>query len=251
MSFADAKIIVFDLDSTLAESKSPLTPSMSETLQQLLSKRKVAVISGGNFNQFEKQFLTSFKNTDHFENLYLMPTTGTRLYVYLDGAWSLVYSKDLNSAEKQKIRDALTEMFLKVGYEMPHDTQGELIQDRGSQIAFSALGQDAPLDQKKLWDPDHKKREHMVAELQKLIPEFTLSIGGTTTIDITAKGDDKATGVESLQNYLKLTDEEMLFVGDALFPGGNDYPVVSTGVECIKVENPTDTERLIQSWLKE
>lgn len=249
MSFSEAKLIIFDLDSTLVQSKSPLTPSMAEILQVLLSKKKVAVISGGNLTQFEKQFLASFKTHDHFGNLYLLPTTGGRLYVYLDNTWSLVYSKDLTPSDKEKIRDAFSEMFLKVDYEMPEEVHGELIQDRDSQITFSALGQDAPIDQKSTWDPDHKKREAMVAELKKIIPEFSIEIGGTTSIDITPHGIDKASGIDGLQKYLHLPDEEVIFVGDAIFPGGNDYPAVSTGVECIKVKDPSDTEKLIKSWL--
>ncbi|MHB1316814.1 MAG: HAD-IIB family hydrolase [Minisyncoccota bacterium] len=249
MSFNQVKLIIFDLDSTLAESKSPLTSSMVDTLYKLLSIKKVAVISGGMFSQFEKQFLSSFNGDKDFKNLYLMPTSGSRFYIYKDNKWSLVYSNDFTLEEKQKIRDAFSEVFLKIDYDMPKKVYGELIEDRDSQIAFSALGQDAPLDQKNVWDPDHKKREEIVNELKKIIPEFNIQIGGTTTIDITAFGVDKASGIENIQNYLNLTDEEIIFVGDAIFPGGNDYPALKTGVECIKVENPRDTERLIKSWL--
>jgi len=249
MSFTNAKLIIFDLDGTLAESKSKLTPSMVEAIQGLLSKKKVAIISGGNFPQFEKQVLASFPHEEYFQNLFLMPTTGTRLYVFLDNVWSLVYSKDLTPEEKEKIRDAFSEVFLKVDYELPGDVHGELIEDRDSQITFSALGQDAPLDEKSTWDPDRSKREEMVRELKKIIPEFSIQIGGTTSIDVTAENTDKAQGIDTIQKYLHISDEEVIFVGDALYPGGNDYPAISTGVECIKVENPADTEYLIRSWL--
>lgn len=249
MSFLNAKLIIFDLDSTLAESKSKLAPSMVEAIQGLLSKKKVAIISGGNFPQFEKQVLASFPHEEYFQNLFLLPTTGTRLYVFLNNTWSLVYSKDLTPEEKEKIRDAFSEVFLKVDYELPEDVHGELIEDRDSQITFSALGQDAPLDEKSTWDPDRSKREEMVRELKKIIPEFSIQIGGTTSIDVTAENTDKARGIDNIQKYLNISDEEVIFVGDALYPGGNDYPAISTGVECIKVENPADTERLIRSWL--
>jgi len=249
MAFSDAKLIIFDLDSTLARSKSSMTPSMTETLGHLLTKKKIAVISGGNMSQFELQFLGSFNTKDNFQHLLLMPTSGTRLYVYLDNGWSLVYSKDLTPGEKQKINDAFSEVFLNIEYDAPSEVHGELLEDRDSQITFSALGQDAPLDQKSTWDPDHKKREEIVDALQKIIPEFNIQIGGTTSIDVTAMGINKASGVHSIMNYLNVKPEEVIFVGDALFPGGNDYPVKETGVECIKVEDPTDTERLIKSWL--
>jgi phosphomannomutase len=249
MFFTQAKLIVFDLDSTLAESKAPLSTSMVETLQQLLAIRKVAIVSGGNFSQFEKQVLFGFPVQDHFNNLYLMPTSGTRLYVYDGNEWTAVYSKDLTEEEKEKIKDAFAETFSKINYKAPEETYGEVLEDRGTQMSFSGLGQDAPLTLKSVWDTDHKKREEIVLELRKIIPEFNIQIGGTTSIDVTALGSNKASAIDNLQKYLGLTDEETLFVGDALYVGGNDYPAISTGVECITVKNPEDTERLIKSWL--
>jgi phosphomannomutase len=52
------KLIVFDLDGTLAESKSSVDAEMSELLHELLAIVKVAVISGGDWSQFEKQLLS-------------------------------------------------------------------------------------------------------------------------------------------------------------------------------------------------
>lgn len=249
MSFFGKKLIIFDLDSTLAESKAPLSQSIVDILSQLLVVKKVAVISGGTFSQFEKQFLSGFSAYTHFEHLYLMPVSGSRLYVYMNKEWLLEYAHDFTPEEKQKIMHAFSEVFLNTNYEMPEEVYGELLEDRGSQITFSALGQDAPLDKKNIWDPDHKKREEIVAELKKIIPEFSIQIGGSTSIDVTAFGVNKASGINAIQKYLKLSDDEVVFVGDAIFPGGNDYPAIQTGVECIKVENPADTERLIKSWL--
>ncbi|MCX6703760.1 MAG: HAD-IIB family hydrolase [Candidatus Zambryskibacteria bacterium] len=249
MSFSSAKLVMFDLDSTLAESKAMLKPSMVDTLQKLLSVKKVAIVSGGNFPQFEKQILSGFTDYEAFKNLYLMPTSGTRLYVYEHNAWTMVYAKNFSVEEKKKITDAFKQAFSNINYTMPEEMYGELLEDRGTQVSFSGLGQDAPLSAKSHWDADHKKREQIVEELRKIIPEFNIQIGGTTSIDVTAFGANKASAIDGLQEYLKLTDEEVIFVGDALFPGGNDYPAISTGVECIKVENPVDTERLIKSWL--
>ena len=249
MSFTEAKLIIFDLDSTLAESKSSLTHSMVELVERLLSIKKVAIISGGNFPQFEKQVLAPFTHHDCFHNLYLMPTSGTRLYVYENNMWTCVFSRDLTPEEKQKITHAFSTVLNHVPIVFPAEMYGERLEDRGSQMSFSALGQNAPVSVKALWDSDHKKREEIVRELKKIIPEFNIQIGGMTTIDITALGANKATAIDRLQEYLKLTDAEVIFVGDALFPGGNDYPAISTGVECIKVQNPAHTEKLIQSWL--
>lgn len=67
------KLIVFDLDGTLAESKSSLDAEMSRLLYDLLAIVKVAVISGGDWPQFEKQFVANLARGERLLNLSLLP----------------------------------------------------------------------------------------------------------------------------------------------------------------------------------
>ena len=76
------KLIVFDLDGTLAESKSSLDAEMSALLHDLLGIVKVAVISGGDWPQFEKQVLSHLPHDERLKNLSLLPTCGTKFYQY-------------------------------------------------------------------------------------------------------------------------------------------------------------------------
>jgi len=124
---------------------------------------------------------------------------------------------------------------------------GEVIEDRGSQITFSALGQQAPLEAKKTWDPDFTRRKQMQLLLDQLIPEFSVRLGGTTSVDITKPGIDKAYGIRKLRDTLGITIQEMLFIGDALFPGGNDYSAKEAGVVSIQVRDPDETKRVIEA----
>ena len=39
----------------------------------------------------------------------------------------------------------------------------------------------------------------------------------------------------------------MIYVGDALFVGGNDYPAEQAGVISISVRGPDDTRRVIEA----
>ena len=106
---------------------------------------------------------------------------------------------------------------------------GEPIEDRDSQITFSALGQGAPLNEKETWDPDFAKRKAIKAILAPLIPEFSIQLGGSTSIDVTRPGIDKAYGVRKLHETLGIAIADMIFVGDAIFPGGSDYPAKQAG----------------------
>ena len=239
------KLIVFDLDGTLAQSKSPLDDDMSALLGKLLSILKVAVISGGNWPQFEKQVLSKLNHDEQLKNLSILPTCGTKFYRY-DGAWKELYSEDFTADEKAKIIAALKRS-LELAAFKPEKVWGTLIEDRGSQITFSALGQQAPLAEKKKWDPDFAERKKITAILDPLIPEFSVHMGGATSIDITKPGIDKAYGIRKLRDVLGVAIEEMIFIGDALFPGGNDYPAKEAGAVSIRVKDPNDTKLVIET----
>jgi len=238
------KLIVFDLDGTLAESKSPLDAEMAALLEKLLDVVKVGVISGGDWPQFETQLLSNLPVNKRLVNLSILPTCGTKFYRYT-GEWNKIYSEDFTAAEKEKIVDSLNHALASEGFK-PEKTWGEIIEDRGSQITFSALGQQAPLVEKNKWDPDFSKRKKIKSLLDVSIPEFSVRMGGSTSVDVTKLGIDKAYGMKKLRDLLGISLEDMIFVGDALFPGGNDYPVKEVGVRSISVAGPAETKAVIE-----
>jgi HAD superfamily hydrolase (TIGR01484 family) len=239
-------LIAFDLDGTLAESKAPLDPEMAALLGQLLAIVRVAVISGGAWPQFQQQVLAQLPDNEGMKNLSLLPTCGTRFYHRRDGAWENEYSEDFSVADRNRIVDALNKAFDASGFRAAR-CWGDVIEDRGSQITLSALGQDAPLTEKRTWDPDFKKRERIKAILEPRIPGFSVHLGGATSIDVTRPGIDKAYGIGKLRDMLGIPIADMLFVGDALFPGGNDYPARQAGVLSIAVRDPHETKRVIEA----
>ncbi len=245
------KIIAFDLDGTLAPSKSPLPDEMSEVLNELLTKFQVCVISGGKFEQFEKQLLGNLKaDPTKLEALHIMPTCGTRYYRYdvVQKAWEKVYAEDFSEEQKKKIISALNKGLddLKM-----RETKlwGDIIEDRGSQVTLSALGQEAPVDAKEEWDPDQTKKAKLRTYIAELIPEFEVRAGGTTSIDVTKLGIDKAYGMQKLMDMLEVSKEEIVFFGDRLNEGGNDYPVKAMGIDSLEVSNWQDTVLALRALL--
>jgi HAD superfamily hydrolase (TIGR01484 family) len=234
------KLIIFDLDGTLAESKSALDAEMAVRLHDLLGLVKVAVISGGDWPQFEKQLLSHLAHDGSLVNLSLLPTCGTKFFQYT-GAWKKLYSEDFSADEKQKIISSLKEAVEVAGFKV-EKFWGEVIEDRGSQITYSALGQQAPLEEKNKWDPDFARRKKIKAILDPLIPGFSVRLGGATSIDVTKPGIDKAYGIRKLRDLLSISLKEMIYIGDALFVGGNDYPVEEAGVVSISVRGPDETK---------
>jgi phosphomannomutase len=239
------KLVVFDLDGTLAPSKSPIDAEMAAIVNRLLGIIKVAIISGGKWEQFQNQVLSHLVNDKRLKSLSLLPTCGTQFYKYESG-WDRLYAEDFTLQQREKIINSLKMACDQLSLKAPK-TWGEVIEDRGSQITFSALGQEAPLNEKVKWDPDFTKRKKMKAVLDTMIPEFSVRLGGATSIDVTKPGIDKAYGIRKLRDILGITIEEMIFVGDALFPGGNDYPAEQAGVDSIRVRDPNETKRVIET----
>jgi HAD superfamily hydrolase (TIGR01484 family) len=239
------KLVVFDLDGTLAESKSSLDHEMSALLHDLLGIAKVAVISGGDWPQFEKQLVSNLPRDERLVNLSLLPTCGTKFFQYA-GAWNKLYSEDFTADEKKKIIDSVKKALSVADFKF-RKVWGEVVEDRGSQITLSALGQQAPLEAKRKWDSDFTKRKKIKAILETLIPEFSVRIGGTTSIDITKPGIDKAYGIRKLRDLLGVSLRDMIFVGDALFVGGNDHPAQEAGVASISVRGPSETKPVTEA----
>ena len=239
------QLVAFDLDNTLAASKQALEPFMQEALADLLDVAHVAVISGGDWPQFHKQVVSRLPARADLAKLWLLPTTGTKLYTYRDGEWNAVYAELFDDATKTNIKTAFTESLAATGF-TPEQTWGELVEDRGSQITFSALGQQAPLDAKEHWDPDFAKRKVIQADLQQRLPGLSINMGGATSIDITREGVDKAYGLRKLSEVSAIPLDAFLFMGDAIFPGGNDYPAKTMGLDTVRVRDPQETASVIE-----
>ena len=237
------QLVAFDLDGTLAESKQPLKDDMGEALADLLGVAHVAVISGGDWPQFDKQVASRLPARADRSKLWLMPTTGTKLYTHQSGEWTPVYAELFSDAQKKVV--AAFEASLEATGFVPEQTWGERIEDRGSQITFSALGQQAPIDAKEHWDPDFAKRKVIQADLKKRLPDLSINMGGATSIDITQKGVDKAYGLRRLSKESGIAEGAMMFIGDAIFPGGNDYPAKEMGLDTVRVRDPQETLSVI------
>lgn len=234
------RVAMFDLDGTLAASKSDISSATARMLCGLLSSIAVCIISGGRFEQFDAQVLRHLGPACDLERLHLMPTCGTR-YLRWDGfRWVEMYFEKLSPDERQRAFDVLRSGAETLGF-WSACAWGPAIEDRGSQVTYSALGQFAPEDAKAAWDPDGSKKESLRKFAAARLPDLEVKSGGSTSIDVTKHGMDKAYGVRKLMTALDVTEREILFFGDRLDPHGNDYPVRAMGIDCVEVRGGEDT----------
>ena len=244
------RLVAFDLDDTLAPSKSALDPTVIDLLVKLLGVTEVCVISGGQFSQFQAQIIDNLPEVspDLLTRLHLMPTCGTQYYRSDATGWTQVYAENLSDNQKIRALGAVEQTARSLGY-WESDTWGPILEDRGSQITFSALGQAAPVAVKIAWDPTGEKKNALRSAVQALLPDLEVRSGGSTSVDITRQGIDKAYGMKRLATLTGVDLGDMLFVGDRLDENGNDYPVKALGVECIAVEGWPDTVALLEDLI--
>ena len=242
-------MVVFDLDDTLSISKSRIDPRMARALARLAAIVDVCIISGGRFEQFDAQVLQHVEfDAKARHRVHLMPTCGTRYYRWIDEGWSEVYAENFTDDDRRRVMSTLAEAAKELGLWEP-DPWGERIEDRGSQVTFSALGQSAPPEAKYAWDPDGAKKKRLRAEVAARLPDLEVRSGGSTSIDVTRKGIDKAYGMRKLMDALDVSLDQVLFIGDRLDEGGNDYPVKAMGIRCVAVSHWEETADYVESLL--
>ncbi len=243
---AELRVVAFDLDDTLTASKSKIDQQMADLLGELLARLEVCIISGGRFEQIQAQVLQYLHAPPgRLAHLHIMPTCGTRYYIWRNGAWHRRYAEDLTEDEKSRIVSVLAEGAKHLGF-WEQNPWGEIIEDRDSQITYSALGQKAPADAKHEWDPDGSKKRKLRDYAAERLPDLEVQVGGTTSVDVTRKGIDKAYGIKRLIEQLNISPDQLLFIGDRLRQGGNDYPVRALGVRWLEVTQWQDTARYVQ-----
>ncbi len=162
------------------------------------------------------------------------------------GDWKKIYSEDFTTEEKEKIIGSLKKA---IGARASRSKRsGESRSKTGEARSLFPHWVSRPLWKKKkngtLISPSGRRSKRSSTIL---IPEFSVRTGGATSIDVTKPGIDKAYGIRKLRDILGISIEEMIFIGDALFPGGNDYPAEEAGVVSIPVRDPDETKRVIET----
>jgi HAD superfamily hydrolase (TIGR01484 family) len=245
------KVIAFDQDDTLTISKRPMQPAMAELIVELLDKYDVCIISGTNWEVMKKNDIDVLDvSAQQLAHLHIMPTTGTQYWHFVNDDWKREYAHFLTDEDVAKVAELLEKASRSLGYWCDNPA-GDIIENRGSQVTMSSLGQLADPDDKKVWDPDKKKRNAIKALVEKDIKAMGLEVlsGGSTSVDVVKPGIDKAYGMRQLMKYLGVAKEEILFVGDRLDPEGNDYAVKRDGFRCVDVEKWEDTIYVIKGIL--
>ena len=230
------KIIFLDVDDTVCPSTQPIGEAMAAQINRLIaSGRVVAFISGSTADHLWGQLGHALQGEYH-----ILGASGTRYLRVKNGEREELYHYALPHAERERILSLIRKLAQRHGLKSL-TTEDDQIQDRGSQITFSAIGRGAPEDKKRAFDPERKLRAAWAGELRAEIgADYHVGIGGTTSIDVTKAGLDKGWGIREFLNFHSLDAKDAIFFGDNLKEGGNDYPARAV-VECVEVEGLAQT----------
>ncbi len=241
------KAVIFDLDETLAVSFQSPSAEMLARLSALQKLVPVAIMTGAGLDRIKRDVIAHLPEQP--TNLMLFPNSSSQCYRFEDSEWKEVYSHVLTVEERDEIKSVLIRALTEHDDLKNNTVYGEQIIDREAQIAFTPVGTSAPTEVKATWDPLAEKRLRIARSLRDTLGHFDILIGGASTIDITRKDTNKAYGVRWYAEHLQTAPETMLYVGDALYQGGNDEVVILTGIQTRAVANPTETPAVIDEIL--
>jgi len=244
------KGIGFDLDGTLTPAKSQMDTAMVPIFTNLVSRLPVAITSGASFTQIKWQVLDLLPS-NHLNNLYIFPTGGAAMFIHDGSAWTSVYQHQMDEAAANHITAVIEECVNTSGLCKDTPVWGPRIEWRGSQVTFSGLGQEAPYEAKIVWDKNKQKRLELRSMMISRLPDYDVVLGGTTSIDVIPKGINKAYAMGKFAEHVDAEVSDILYVGDDLQEGGNDYIVAATTAATTKaVTSPRDTMELIDNLLQ-
>src|SRR5665213_844911 len=214
--------IFFDLDNTLTRSKSPIVAEHEKLLAELGQKKDVVIVSGSS----EKNIWGRLTDVS-YGTYYSLTQNGNRAF---DKDRVLLWERLLSTSQKEAAERFVVLARKHTPTVVPDEN--DLLEDRGCQMAFSFIGQHADIALKEQFDPDFSKRRKVLEDLRENVAELDrehgleITIGGTTNFDIYLKGMNKGHNAQELITLKGWRADECLYIGDALFPGGNDETVV-------------------------
>ena len=237
-----ANVLFFDMDGTLTKSQSQIEAEMEKLVISLIeSGRDVIVVSGQTYPRIRKQVGGKLLAG----RIYALAQNGNNLQ---DKGGVTIWNNTLtaeNKAEISKHINSIRENFRDI---FEGTDENDLVQDRGCQIAFSLLGHNADLSRKRRFDPDGSRRQEILKRFPLISSRVEVKIGGTTTFDYFEKDKNKGANVRQMIEKMNWKPEDCVYVGDALFEGGNDESVKDI-IDTHEVNSPEDTISFINKQL--
>ncbi len=240
--YKNKEIFIFDVDDTLAESFGPIYPVSAKIICSLLCSGKTVIFATCRSKELiEDRVLAELPcGSKYFNQIYLQPTGGAAMYKWQNNTWVEEYAERMSDSENNKIIRIYKKALKAID---PQLTNNPYALDKdGTMLSIAALQPGSPREERATWDPNQEKRKKIIdlilAEVD--VDGLDVNVGGASSINIARSGVDKAYGINKLFKILKLDKSKALFVGDGIYPGGNDYCILQTGIDTVRADSPED-----------
>ena len=237
------KHFFFDLDNTLTPSKALILPEHMPVLKSLCETADVIVVSGHGEKDIREHLTSAVAGMYHIlgQNGNFAETKDGRV----------LWKRSLSQDQKDAILRFTDKVRAHLNYRVRDEN--DIIDDRDSQIAYSLKGHHEEPARNNAFDPDHRIRLGILEDFADDVDDLKranveVRSGGTTVLDFFEYGKNKGYNVAAFIEALGWNKEECLYMGDALFPGGNDETVVGV-IPTRSVTGPDDTFSFIKEML--
>lgn len=246
------QIFIFDIDGTLTPARQAMTDEMIEVFRKFCQTERVVLATGSDMEKVKEQVPEDILAL--VENIFTC--SGNVLYTGGEEWGELVYKRDFEPAP-----DLLEFLGRCIEFSSCPVKTGRHLEHRPGMLNFSTIGRNCTQAQREEyyhWDSETGERKAIQEKLGHMYPALDCAIGGQISVDIYPRGMDKS----QAYNYLKSREPKtpIVFLGDRLRPGGNDYPFFRAMSKshsscrpldiCVPVHDWLDTKRFIRNVME-
>ena len=231
------KLIAFDLDGTLTQHKSPMSPEIRAALGALrASGRSLLMVGAGSCRRI-------FTQMEGYP-IDIVGNYGMQYAEYDPATKDLKFVRDDRvPCDREGVLRRAAELRARFGWTA---FAGESVEfhDSGA-VTFALLGTKADPADKLAFDPDRRKRRAAYAAVCEAFPDYKVFVGGSSSYDMAPAPYDKAWALGRVCDERGLAKSDVLYVGDDYGPGGNDESVLLAGFPFLRIDDYRDTPALL------
>jgi len=237
----DVKLIAFDLDGTLTQHKSPLSPENRAVLERLAKKYKLLMAGAGQCRRI-------FDQMGHFP-IDIIGNYGMQYAEYNPETKDInvIRNESVTASDRDSIEARVNALRRDYGYT---EYKGNSVEYHPSGcLTYAILGTKADIEDKLAFDPDRSKRRKFYDRVVADFPEYTVFVGGSSSFDMAPKPYDKYYALDRYCKENGLTHDQVVYVGDDYGPGGNDEAVYKSDITFVCVDDYTKLAEYLKDYL--
>ncbi len=234
------KAIAMDLDGTLTQHKTPISPEHRKILSELSKRYKLLMVGAG-------QVMRIFNQLEGFP-IDIIGNYGMQYGVYDPKTQTINIVKDVTlPCDKQSVTDKINFMREKYGFK---EFRGETVEFHPSGcVTFPILGTKALQEDKLAFDPDRQKRRKIYDEVVNTFNDYCVFVGGSSSFDMAPKPYNKYYALDLYCKENGYSHNEVVYIGDDYGQGGNDESVYKSDFNYLTIDNYLDFPTVVKELL--